>query len=48
MKSLLFTEFQSTLIGLGAVALLVLAILLFMKWESKRATTIYEKRMKKK
>jgi len=42
-----FTEFQLTLMGLGAVALGIIIILLLMKWEAHRATTMYEKRIKK-
>ena len=48
MGTFIFTDFQLTLIGLGAVALGVVLIFLFMKWEAHRATTMYEKRMKKK
>lgn len=33
-----------TLIGLGCAALIVILVLLFMKWESKRATNKWEKR----
>jgi len=47
MKTLLFTDFQLTLIGLGAVALLIIAIRLFMRWEARHATTMYQKINKK-
>lgn len=33
-----------TLIGVGVVALVVIIGILFMKWESKRATNIWKKR----
>jgi hypothetical protein len=36
-----------TLIGVGCVALVVVLALLFMKWESHHATTIWNKRIKK-
>lgn len=48
MGTLIFTEFQLTLIGLGAVALGVIIILLLMKWEAHHATTKYPKKYKEK
>jgi hypothetical protein len=42
-----FTDFQLTLMGMGTVALIVIGVLLFMKWESHHATTIWNKRIKK-
>jgi len=42
-----FTDFQLTLMGLGAVALGVILVWLFTKWEAHRATTIWDKRNKK-
>lgn len=43
-----FTEFQLTLMGLGVVALGVILVFLLMKWEAHRATTMWEKRNKKR
>jgi len=42
-----FKDWQLMLMGIGAVAFIVIGILLFQKWESKRATSYYRKRMKK-
>jgi hypothetical protein len=47
MGTLLLTDFQSMLIGIGAVAFIIVAALVFSIWEGKKATTAYQKRLKK-
>jgi hypothetical protein len=44
----IYSDAWWTLIGVGVAALVVVAALLFMRWESKHATRYYEKRTKKK
>jgi hypothetical protein len=44
----IYSDAWWTLVGVSAVALGVIVVLLLMKWESHRATTIWEKRSKKK
>lgn len=47
MGTLLLTDFQYMLIGIGAVAFIVVVAVLFQRWEGKKATTAYQKRLKK-